>query len=324
MSYSSLNIRALQAFVAVYEEQSFSRAAEREFATQSGMSTQVKNLELKLGTPLLNRERGNYTLTPAGQIVYREAQGILRALMATEKAVQEIQSAVTGHVRFGMIPALTRDVLTPALRDFQARFPAVELTLIEEYSHSLMRRVLDGDLDFAMVPAGESPNGVTGSHVGRDREMLVSSAARDSAYPHLGPAPLSALDGARLIMPSQLNVRRKRLDAVLATYSVQPAETIFVDGMLATIEMIAASGWVAVLPSAICHSDKSGTIRRLNVLENPPINTDYVTVRKTEIPGARAARLLSECLKAHTNVILSDWDDLDAIPLPDWSENISV
>ena len=48
MAYPKIKIRALQAFIAVYEEQSFSRAAERENTTQSGMSTQVKSLELIL------------------------------------------------------------------------------------------------------------------------------------------------------------------------------------------------------------------------------------------------------------------------------------
>ncbi|MDC0140424.1 LysR family transcriptional regulator, partial [bacterium] len=57
MTYPRIKIRALQAFVAVFEEQSFSRAAERENTTQSGMSTQVKELELTLGTQLLIRER---------------------------------------------------------------------------------------------------------------------------------------------------------------------------------------------------------------------------------------------------------------------------
>jgi LysR family transcriptional regulator, nitrogen assimilation regulatory protein len=310
MPHSNINTRALQAFIAVYEEQSFSKAAERENATQSGMSTQVKNLELKLGTPLLVRHRKRIDLTPAGQLVYREAQGILRALLATELAVRDMHGAVSGRVRFGMIPSLTRSVLTPALQSFKSQYPTVELSLLEEYSYSLMRRVLDGELDFAIVPSGDLPAGLTATFIGRDREMLISAPTRDTGAAHLSPVPLKALSGARLIVPSALNVRRKYLDSVLSAHGVNIAETLEMDGMLATLEMVAATDWVAILPSAICYPDKSGTQRKLNVLCDPPINLDYVIVEKTEAAPPTAANLLAEQIITQTTVILNDWDDL--------------
>jgi DNA-binding transcriptional LysR family regulator len=308
MAYPSIKIRALQAFIAVYEEQSFSRAADRENTTQSGMSTQVKGLELILGTQLLIRERKNFALTPAGEIIYREGQAILKALMATEKAVQDMNGAVAGLVRFGMIPSLTRSVLIPALNQFQAEFPAVELSLLEEYSFSLMRRVLDGELDFALVPSTDLPAGLTGTFIGRDREMLVSSAATPHGHAHLDDIPLSALKGKRLIVPSRLNVRRKHFDTLLNTHGIHLAEMLEMDGMLATLEMVGATDWVAILPSAICHPDKSGMIRRLNPIKDPPISLDYVLVEKAEMASPRAARLLADCLVTHIGAILSDWD----------------
>ena len=111
MANIGIKIRSLQAFMAVYEEQSFSRAAARENATQSGMSTQVKNLEETLHSTLLIRERNKFRLTAAGEKIYNNGQNILKLLMATEKEVREMQGDVAGLVRFGMIPSLTRSVL---------------------------------------------------------------------------------------------------------------------------------------------------------------------------------------------------------------------
>jgi DNA-binding transcriptional LysR family regulator len=306
MATPKIKIRALQAFVAVYEEQSFSRAAERENATQSGMSTQVKGLELMLETPLLIRERKKFLLTPAGEIVYREGQKILKSLLATETAVHELKGSVSGLVRFGMIPSLTRSVLIPALEEFQTEFPEVELSLLEEYSYSLMRRVLDGELDFALVPSTELPSGLTGTFVGRDREMLVSNAATDIGYAHMQPVPLSVLTGARVIVPSGLNVRRKRIDTLLNTHNIHPDQLLEMDGMLGTLEMIGATDWIAVLPWAICYPDRSGSDRRLNPIKDPPISLDYILVEKSEAAPPRAARLLAECLTRHIAEILSD------------------
>ncbi|MDG1116475.1 MAG: LysR family transcriptional regulator [Flavimaricola sp.] len=313
MPIPKISIRALRAFVAVYEEQSFSRAAARENATQSGMSTQVKNLEEKLGTPLLVRDRKEYTLTPAGQLVYREGQNILKALLATETAVTEMQDEVSGLVRFGLIPSLTRAVLTPALEQFKSEFPKVELSLVEEYSFSLMRRVLDGELDFAFVPAGDIPSGLTARFVGRDREMVVSRPGARPAHPHLSPMPLSALSGARLIVPTRQNVRRKRIETMLSAHGVHVAEMMEMDGMLATLEMVGNTDWAAILPSAICHNDIGGRHRKLNVLSDPPMSFDYVIVEKSEAPPPRAANLLAEQIVHHTNAILADWTDLRGI-----------
>ena len=310
MAYPKIKIRAMQAFIAVYEEQSFSRAADRENTTQSGMSTQVKGLELTLGRQLLIRERKKYRLTPEGEIIYREGQKVLRALIQTEQSVLELCSSVGGLVRFGMIPSLTRSVLIPGLEQFKTEFPEVELSLLEEYSFSLMRRVLDDELDFALVPSTDLPKGLTGKFVGRDREMVVSSSTIENGRVHLEEVTLSSLEGARLIVPSRLNVRRTQLDILLNSHGIHLAETLEMDGMLATLEMVAATDWVAVLPSAICYPDKDGSVRRLNPISSPPICLDYILIEKSETPPPRAAKLLADCLTDHITKILADWSKI--------------
>ena len=316
MPYPRIKIRALQAFIAVYEEQSFSSAANRENTTQSGMSNQVKGLELILGMQLLIRERKKFILTPEGELVYRKGQKILKALMAVEQGVREMQGNVRGLVRFGMIPSLTRSVLIPALEQYKSKFPTVELSLLEEYSFSLMRRVLDGELDFALVPSTKLPTGLTGKFIGRDREMLVSSAAISSERTHLHETPLSSLAGARLIVPSRLNVRRTHIDMLLKNHDIHVAEVLEMDGMLATLEMVGATDWVAILPSAICHSDKNGKVRHLSPIKDPPISVDYVLVEKAEACPSSAARLLANCLTSHVTKILADWPEEFNIGIP--------
>ncbi|MFK7876698.1 MAG: LysR family transcriptional regulator [Paracoccaceae bacterium] len=314
MAIPRIKISALQAFVAVYEEQSFSRAAKRENTTQSGMSTQVKSLEQILGAQLLIRERKKFVLTPEGHLIYREGQNILKALMTMERTVREMHKDVGGLVRVGMIPALTRSILIPALDEFKSAFPAVEISLIEEYSHSLMRRVLDSELDFALVPSTDLPAGLTGRFIGHDREMLVSNAVAKTEHAHLQEVPLSALSNARLIVPSRLNVRRKSIDMLLKTHGIHISDTLEMDGMLATLEMIAATDWVAMLPSAICYPDKDGRVRQLNPIKDPPIGLDYILVEKAEAALPRAAQLLAQCLTQHLSNVLEDWSkDFDML-----------
>lgn len=312
MSLPAISIRALRAFVAVYEEQSFSRAARRENATQSGMSMQVRSLEEALNTPLLLREHKALRLTPAGEVVYRNGQAVLRMLRATEAEVAEMGRAITGQVRFGMIPTLTRAVLTPALAAFKADHPSVETALVEEYSYSLMRRVLDGEIDFALVPGGEVPAGLAARHLGRDREMVVTRPGALAGHAHLTPVPLTVLNGRPLIVPSAQNIRRRAIDAALQAHQVHPSEVLAMDGMLATLEMLAVTDFAALLPSAICYPDRDGRSRQLNLLADPPMSIDYVLVSRADTVLSQAARLLADRLAEFTNRILADWGDLSA------------
>ena len=64
-------------------------------------------------------------------------------------------SRVTGDLRIGLIPTLTRAALAPTLERFVARYPDVRLHIIEGYSGTLTAMVQDGELDFAAVPAAE-------------------------------------------------------------------------------------------------------------------------------------------------------------------------
>jgi len=313
MRMPRISVRALKAFIAVYEEQSFSKAAERENATQSGMSTQVRNLEMRIGADLLTRGRKRFDLTPAGKVIYREGQAILRDLLKAEKMVADLKGDVSDPVRFGIIPTLTRAVLPLSIERFSAEYPGVELSLLEEYSGSLMRRVLDGELDFAAVPAGDLPSGLTAHFIGRDREMIVSRPGRFPDHPHLGRAPLSVLADARLIVPSPQNIRRIRIEAALDAHGVHVANMLEMDGMLATVEMIGSTDRVAILPSAICHPDISGNRREMHVVSDPPMTIDYVIVQKSEAPLSRAATLLADRIAEDTGEIVAAFGSTDAI-----------
>ena len=307
MPLPRITIRGLKALLAVYEEQSFSRAAERENATQSGMSTQVRKLEDALGTPLLERGRGTLDLTPAGQLVYDRGRGILRELFALEKDVASLDHDMPGTIRCGVIPTLTRAVLPKAITTYRAAFPRVEVTVVEEYSHALMQRVLTGDLDFAAVPAGDILNGLSARHLASDRELLVVAPDMLPAVPHGAPVRPEQLDGLRMILPTPINVRRRGLDSYLDSHGVTLAERIGMDAMLGTLEMIATGGWSAILPAALCLPDIDGTTRKLHPLTAPDLHLEYVIVQKAERALGDAAGDFIEILGQAADQMTATW-----------------
>lgn len=307
MAPPRVTIRGIQALLAVFEEQSFSRAAERENATQSGMSSQLKNLEMTLGAPLLVRGRGTMQLTPAGELAYAQGREIVRQLFELEEEIARLNGATTGTIRLGVIPTLTRAVLPRAMDVFHAEFPGISVTVLEEYSYSLMRRVVTGELDCAAVPAGGLLPGLRATFLAADQEVLVTRAGHQTDRSHLTPVRPADLSGLDLIVPSPSNVRRQELDTYFTSHGVRLANMFEMDAMLGTLELVASSDWCTILPSAICYPDRTGAVRALHPLIDPPIQTNYVIVEKAEKASGFAVQLLMDQLTKAADAVLAEW-----------------
>src|SRR5215472_13603552 len=131
---AGIALRQIRAVIAVCEEGSFTRAAARENATQSGVSQHVASVERSLGVKLFERSATGVTPTPAGLRYYRrcvEAVGLLES--ATEET-RAFAGVVTGDLRIGLMPTFTRAALAPALEKFVPRHPEVRLHIVESYS----------------------------------------------------------------------------------------------------------------------------------------------------------------------------------------------
>lgn len=280
-----MKLQQLQSFVAVYEEGSFTAGAARANATQSGLSMQIKDLEARFGFALFTRGPAGVVPTDAGRRFYGCCAKVLRAVSETEEEMRRLSGAVTGRASVGLMPAFTRTVLSPALQRFAERCPLVEISVLEAYSGQLEALVADGTLDFAIVPERRVGEALAATPIATDREFLVTAATGER--PHLSPARLRDLPPLKLALPGPANARRARIDAYLATQGVEPAAVIELDAMLGTLELVARSDWMTILPGVLCAADASGTQRRLHPITAPPLSVDYAFVQSR-------ARTLSE------------------------------
>src|ERR1700693_4674708 len=174
----NIPLRQVRAVIAVCEEGSFTRAAERENATQSGISQHVAAVERTLGVKLFERTTGAVKATPAGYRYYKRCVEAVGMLAHAAEEARSLAGQVTGELRIGLMPTFTRAVLAPVLDDFVPHCPEVRLHIVEGYSGLLTEMVLDGDLDFAVVPAFEGAMGLKSRLLVRDREMLISGPKR--------------------------------------------------------------------------------------------------------------------------------------------------
>lgn len=288
----SVSIKQLKAFVAVVEENSFSLAAERLNATQSGMSMLVQNLELSIGKKLINRIPGKMVLTESGKNFYKYALEILslmdKALIDAKTDTEDL----SGTFNCGLMPTFTRSALPTTLSKFLKEYPKVDVKVTEAYSGVLEDMVRTNKLEFAIVPSVKNPTGLNIEFVSSDLNFLVTK--KNSEFEHLKPIKLSKLDKIKIILPGVENSRRISLDEYFATHNIKIDKTLEMDGMIGTLEMVASSDWCAILPAVLCDLDITGNLRTLSPLTSPNFTTEYVLITSASKELSSAAKLFSE------------------------------
>ncbi len=164
--------------VAVAQERSFTRAAERCFVVQSALSHQIKALERELGVTLFARTSRRVELTAAGEAFLGPAR---ISLDAAERAIADA-AAATGEIRgtltIGLIPTVTAIDIPAALGEFHRAHPAVRIRLRGGGSDEFITAIDEGDMDVAVLGLADitPPRRVASRVLARERLVAVTSA----------------------------------------------------------------------------------------------------------------------------------------------------
>jgi LysR family nitrogen assimilation transcriptional regulator len=302
----TIPLRQIRAVIAVCEEGSFTRAAERENATQSGISQHVAAVERSLGVQLFERSAGKVKPTPAGLRYYKRCVDAVGALEHAAEEARALAGQVAGELRIGLMPTFTRAVLAPVLNDFVPRYPDVRLRIVEGYSATLTGMVIGDELDFAIVPAFEGAVGLKSRLLVRDREMLISGPR--AGYEPLVPVHLSRCAPLKIVVPGPDNIRRRNLDTYLQSHGVEVAAMLEMDAMIATLEFVARSEWVTILPSVISVNDIGRGELIVNPIVGPELHADFVVIQPTRRTLSTQSRMFLEGIETEVERIHERWD----------------
>ena len=149
-----MELRQLAVFVAVAEEQGFSRAADRLQVVQSAVSATIRNLEREWGVTLFHRTTHRVELSAEGRELLPVAREALRAADAVGGAVEELHGGLRGTLRLGIMQTtLSPGVISVAavIAAFRATHPAVAIEVRQGGSASQADAVREGELDLAFV-----------------------------------------------------------------------------------------------------------------------------------------------------------------------------
>lgn len=146
-----MDLRQLAYFVAVAEEANFTRAAERVHISQSGVSSQIKQLELELGADLFERSSRTTALTAAGEAALEHARDALAAAQAFTDAVGDTNQLLRGRLEVGMVVGCSVTPFFEALAGFHEAHPHVKVAVREGNSDELVDGLRGGGLDVILV-----------------------------------------------------------------------------------------------------------------------------------------------------------------------------
>lgn len=146
----------LRLFVAVADERSLTRAAEREHLALAAVSKRISDLEGQLGVSLLYRQPKGVELTPAGHALLHHARNLLDGLQQMDADLSEFSQGVKGHVRIHANTSAVIEFLPEDLSAFARLHPEVKIDLEERVSNDTLRALREGLTDIGIF-AGHMP-----------------------------------------------------------------------------------------------------------------------------------------------------------------------
>ena len=193
-----MELRHLRYFVAIAEERSFTRAAERLWVSQPGLSTQMRRLEAELGLRLFDRLPRGVELTQAGELFLERARVALTAAESAGAIGRDLEAGVVGSVRLGIATGARWRFTSDLLQRFSRERPGVEFTVLEGYGGTLWRDLRDGRLDALVAPAGHASPHLRTLELGFEAWVVRIGTGHPLAG--IGPVAAGDLDGERIVV----------------------------------------------------------------------------------------------------------------------------
>lgn len=304
-----LEIRHLETISAIRDGGSLQEAADRLHLTQSALSHQLRDLETRLGTPLLNRRTRPARLTTSGLRVLALADEVLPRIRATERELQRLAAGRSGRLHLAIDCHSCFQWLMPSLDIFRSQWPDVALDLSAAFSFAPLPALVRGDLDLVITSDPQQLEAVEYLPLFKYELVLAVSESHPlSANKHIEPEQLA--DQVLITYP----VDRQRLDvftAFLDPADIEPASIRKAELTPIIAQLVASNRGVAALPNwalteylnqgwlRLCHLGQQGVWRTLYAAirtedADTPYISDFLAIARETcfktLQGIRAAK----------------------------------
>ncbi|MDJ1156982.1 LysR substrate-binding domain-containing protein [Chelatococcus sp. SYSU_G07232] len=254
-----ITMRQLRYFEALSRHRHFGRAAEECAVTQPALSMQIQEFEAALGTPLVERRRGEAQITEVGQEVARRARDILAEVRDLAEYARAASGVLAGPFALGAIPSVAPYLLPTALPRIRESFPALELALRETQTATLAGELLGGRLDAILVSLPIDHPDLETMPLFEDVFLLAARA--DSRLARAGPVEPALLGGERLLLLEEGHCLRDQALAYCGGVSASAREQFGATSLSTVVQLVANGYGVTLVPEIAVPVEVAGDAR---------------------------------------------------------------
>ena len=297
-----MDLRQLRYFTETVHAGSISAAAKRCAISQPSLSQQIMALEDEIGEQLMERRPRGIKLTTAGELLLRHAKRLLAEeaqMLEQFKARGELQS---GRVLFGIIPTLAPYLLPPLLGGYRKEFPAVEFEIMEDRTSVLVREIVAGTIEFAIlsdvVERDRDKYALQIKEIFREPLVLAVASTHQLALQKSAPSVIDLVPHELIHLKEGHCLR----DQTLKACGVKECDsTLQCDQLETAIAMVSANLGIAIVPKLAIpqHGIPNVTFRPFR--KPTPTRSIYMLKRK----GTRLSKAANQLVASLTTYIPS-------------------
>ena len=240
-----MEISQLRSFIAVAEAGSYVKASDLLDIPQPTLSRQVRALEVELRASLFHRHGRGVRLTDRGGKFIDYARSVVHTVDAAVLSVRGSDAVYTGNLIIGLTPSIGRRLIPELAPRLKARFPAAAIKLTEGLSGGLYDKVLNGQVDFAVVFSPASSPNLRIEPIATQYLYLVGPRGQAADGTDI---PLGELAELPLILPHSNQWTKPALETAAARLGLNLKIDLEIDSTASTIEIVAAGGGYSIMP----------------------------------------------------------------------------
>lgn len=260
-----MDLHRLRTFQALSETLHFRHAAERLGITQSAVSQQIATLEKELGATLFERIGRRIYLTPAGEVLAREAVKVLSAVSLAREAVGAISKGDAGRLRVGASTTPGIYLVPEVLARFRADFPLIELDFRIANSTRIEALAVANEFDLGVCGFRPTHDELFEVELGEDRIIAVAAPGLIAKARRLRPGDLARWP---LVARERGSATRAAVERSLASLGVELAPAFELPSPEAIVRAAEAGlGYAFVSARAAGQAIETGRVVELRVQE---------------------------------------------------------
>ncbi len=254
-----MHIESLKVFCDLVDTRSFSKAASKNFISQSAVSQQIKAFEDRFGRKLVERSRTGLVATAAGEAFYQGCREILDRFNALSEELKGMGNIVAGQVRLATIYSVGLHELSPLVKRFIKTYPQVNIHIEYSRTNKVYEDVINGSIDLGIVAYPAPRPQIEIIPFRSDRLVLVVSP--DHPLASRKRIEIGALAGERFIAFERDIPTRKAIDKILRSHKAEVRHVMEFDNIETIKRSVEADLGLTIVPRATVENEvRAGTL----------------------------------------------------------------